>query len=147
MHNAAYYEVVLPKVFRVGVRPDADLQICGGEIRVDRADRRLFNYVIVGDADTYEGLAAPFHEEETVAVAVVEDIGAGDEIVACWKRKANTNQFDGRLVEYARLDAIPAPTPAKGRRSLEAEAEATQGASPARPRPNSPLPAPLSRRC
>lgn len=103
MNRPAYYEIVLPKVFRVGVRPDTNLLIKGQEILVPPANQRVFQYVIVGDADTHEGLAAPYHEEETTSVAAVEQLEPDDDIIAFWKRHANTNQFDGRVIEHARL--------------------------------------------
>lgn len=105
MDQPAYYEAVLPRVFRVGVKPDATLLIDGQEIRVPEQDQKLFEYVIVGNADTHEGLEAPYHEEETTDVAAIERFAADDEIIGFWQRNANTNQFDGRIIEHAELDA------------------------------------------
>ena len=104
MDRPAYYEVVLPRVFRVGIQPEATLLIDGQKIRVPNQDRKLFEYVIVGNADTQEGLQAPYHEEETTDVAAIERFVADDEIIGFWQRNANTNQFDGRIIEHAEFD-------------------------------------------
>jgi hypothetical protein len=109
MEKPAYYEVVLPKVFRVGLKPGDNLRIVGNQVQVAEPNRRRFAYVIVGDADTHPGLQAPFHEEETTQVATVEQLRADQEIIECWKRLANTDQFDNRVLEYAELRGIPPP--------------------------------------
>ena len=105
MNQPAYYEIVYPRVFRIGVQPDAILVIDGQEISVPESDRKLFEYVIVGDADTQEGLQAPYHEEETTDIAAIERLAVDDEIIGFWQRNANSNQFDGRIIEHAQLDA------------------------------------------
>lgn len=65
------------------------------------------NYVIVGNADTHPGLHAPFNEEDTTDVATVEMLNPDQEIIECWKRLANTDQFGNRMVEYAELAEPP----------------------------------------
>lgn len=109
MDRPAYYEVVLPKVFRVGLRPGDNLQIVADQVVVAEQSRRILEYVIVGDADTHSGLEAPFHEEETTQVAAVEQLRADQEVIECWKRLANTNQFDSRVLDYAEPIAVPPP--------------------------------------
>jgi hypothetical protein len=109
MDSPAYYEVVLPKVFRVGIKPGENLRIVAGEVQAAEPSRQFFRYVIVGDGDTHEGLQAPFHEEETTQVAVVEQLQEDQEIIECWRRLANTNQFDNRVLEYAELKAVSPP--------------------------------------
>ena len=105
LDKPAYYEIVLPKVFRVGVRAGANLNIIGNEISVPTNDRKIFEYVIVGNAEDYYGLEAPYHEEDTTSLALIDKLAHDEEIIGCWKRKANTNQFDGRAVEHAELEA------------------------------------------
>jgi hypothetical protein len=105
----AYYEIVLPKVFRVGLQPGHDIQIIGNQVEVSETGRRIFEYVVVGNADSHVGLQAPFNEEETTQVAVIEQLRGDQEIIECWKRLANTNQFDNRSLEYADLANSPPP--------------------------------------
>src|SRR5438067_706792 len=54
-----YYEIVLPKVFRAGLGPGENVRIAANQVQVAGGSRRIFEYVIVGDADTHPGLQAP----------------------------------------------------------------------------------------
>ena len=103
MTKPAYYEVVLPNIFRVGIMIDSTLTIDNQQIVVPQKRRKIFKYVIVGDADTEEGLQAPYHEEETTHVAAIEQLGGKDEIIGFWKRNENSDQFTGRAIEYSKL--------------------------------------------
>jgi hypothetical protein len=110
MDRPGYYEIVLPKVFRVGLMPGENIRIAANhQVEVTDASRRIFEYVIVGDADTHPGLQAPFHEEETTQVAAIEPLRGDQEIIECWKRLANSDQFNNRLLEYADLARVPPP--------------------------------------
>ena len=103
MTEPAYYEVVLPNVFRVGVLSESTLSICKQQIIVPKEYRKLLKYVIVGDADTREGLQAPYHEEETTQVAAIEQLQGGIEIIEFWKENSNSDQFRDKDIEYSRL--------------------------------------------
>lgn len=103
-HSATYYEIVLPKVFRVGVEPGHTLPIDGTRIDMTSNDCRNFEYVIVGDGDTREGLLAPYHEEETLQIAKIDDAPTGLEIIGRWHEKQNTYTFGDRAVEIAVLN-------------------------------------------
>ena len=96
-----YYEVVLPSVFRVGLQPNADMLIDRQIICVAEQDRKIFEYVIVGNADSYEGLRAPFNEENVAERAVIEQLAGNDEIIGFWYRNQNTNLVDSRRIEQA----------------------------------------------
>lgn len=103
MTEPAYYEVVLPNVFRVGVLIESTLSISNQQIVVPEEYRKLLKYVIVGDADTREGLQAPYHEEETTQVAAIEQLDGDSEIIDFWRENSNTDQFRLRDFEYSRL--------------------------------------------
>ena len=104
--QSVYYEVVLPSVFRVGLQPDASLLIDRQVISVAEQDRKIFEYVIVGNADDNEGLQTPFHEEDmTEDSAVIERLAGDDEIIGFWRRNANTNLVDARNIEQAEFDS------------------------------------------
>jgi hypothetical protein len=53
---ATYYEIVLPKVFRIGVAPGQPIPIQGNRLKIKSKECQNFEYVIVGDADTGAGL-------------------------------------------------------------------------------------------
>lgn len=99
----AYYEVVLPRVYRLGVNPGYRLPLVGKRVAVDRAEAKLLKYVVVGDASSPEGLAAPYSEEETLLLAKIDDLPTGMEIIGRWQEKKNTSLFPAMDVELARV--------------------------------------------
>ena len=103
MSQPAYYEVVLPKVFRVGVEPGQTLPFKGTALSVKPEECKHFGYAIVGDADTPEGLVAPYHEEETLHLAKVDAIPVGAEIIGRWHEQQNSHLFQDISVELAEL--------------------------------------------
>ena len=100
----AYYEIVLPNVFRVGCEPGENLGFTSGrEIYLRDGAGKRFEYVVAGDGDTHDGLVAPYHEEETASLAHIEQLAGSEEIISCWHRKANTDQYSNRRPELAEL--------------------------------------------
>lgn len=96
-----YYEIVLPKVFRVGVESNGTLPFKGNVLKPE--DCKNFDYVIVGDAGTHEGLSAPFHEEEKRHLAKVGVIPAGNEIISHWHKNRNSLLYQNIRIELAKL--------------------------------------------
>jgi hypothetical protein len=103
MKQSAYYEVVLPKVFRVGVQPNNTIPFTRRRLSVPDKSRKILPYVIVGDADSDVGLIAPYHEEETLQIAKVDMIPDGLEIIQQWYKHQNTLLFNNIHVELAKL--------------------------------------------
>ncbi len=97
--KATYYEIVLPRVFRVAVEPSRTLPIRGTMLDVKPSDCKRLGYVIVGDADTENGLKAPFHEEETLELAKIDEIPKGTEIIGHWHNMQNRFIYEGMKVE------------------------------------------------
>ncbi|AZO24392.1 MAG: hypothetical protein E5W38_01455 [Mesorhizobium sp.] len=103
--NPAYYEVVGPEIVRVGVRPSAKLLISGSNIEIEKADLKRFEYVILGDTGTLDGLAAPYNEEETKEVAILEKLNARNDFFQFWWTNQNTDQVTGRSFEHREIDS------------------------------------------
>jgi hypothetical protein len=103
--NHAYYEVVGSDIIRVGVNPGAVLQINGAHISVPRAHLKHFDYVVLGDAASLEGLAAPFDEEETLSVTHLEKLDDDVDFFQFWWGHQNTDQVSGRTFEQRILKA------------------------------------------
>lgn len=103
MSEPAYYEIVLPRVLRVGVSPGRTIPFKGMAITIRPEDCKYSGYVIVGNADTQEGLVAPYREEETQSLAKVDEIPPGSEIIARWHEKQNTHLYSDIDVELAEL--------------------------------------------
>ncbi|MCT4609398.1 MAG: hypothetical protein N4A70_09335 [Pelagimonas sp.] len=90
----AHYEIVLPRVFRVGLEKERSLSIKGQMILTAPSACKSFNSVIVGDAATSRGLTAPFREEETKQIGKIDAIPSPGEIVSRWSEKQNSRVFD-----------------------------------------------------
>ena len=106
--DPVFYEPILPKVFRVGVKPKQSIPLNGMMFDLMPEMRKSFNYVIVGDADTLRGLLAPYCEEETDSLGKVDIIPRGMEIIGRWYEKRNSHLFKGMNVELAELKTTPA---------------------------------------
>ena len=102
--NPAYYEIVGAEILRVGVNPFAKLKISAtSEISVAKSDIKRFDYVILGDAGTLDGLAAAYNEEETKQVAHLEKLNGVTDFFKFWWDNQNTDQVTGRSFEAKRL--------------------------------------------
>lgn len=99
----AYYEVVLPRVYRLGVTPGYHLPLHGKRIAIDAAQAKTLKYVVVGDASSPAGLAAPYNEEETLLIAKIDEIPEGSEIIGRWHEKQNSHLYPAMDVEVAQL--------------------------------------------
>ncbi|MBA4613887.1 hypothetical protein H1W37_19690 [Stappia taiwanensis] len=95
----AYYEVTGPEIYRVGVQPGAALTYANGVGTIDEATLKRFEYVVVGDASSVEGLAAPYDEEETKQVVHVENLDDGLDLFEFWQTNQNSDQVSSRRPE------------------------------------------------
>jgi len=93
-----FYEAVLPAVFRVGLQPGAVLTFSGDLAATPTTSLKGFDYVIVGDARTKTGIVAPYDEENTTSICIIERVEDGD-FFTFWRDNANTELFSGRVVE------------------------------------------------
>ncbi len=83
------YEVAHPWIFRVGLQPAAVLSFTGGVAAPDVAALRRFDYAVIGDCTTLDGLQAPLDEEDTAHTFLVQDL-AGSDVFTFWRAHANT---------------------------------------------------------
>ncbi|HEX6957839.1 MAG TPA: hypothetical protein VF194_07630 [Ferrovibrio sp.] len=101
LSEPAYYEIIHSKIVRVGVIPGATFSRTEESIAINDADLKSFSYVVVGDADTANGLKAPYNEEETGDIALIEKIKTSEDIISFWRSNANTDLFSSGVIEYA----------------------------------------------
>jgi hypothetical protein len=94
----AYYEVVGPEIYRVGVMPGVSLAYLGGDVQINAASLKRFSYIVVGDAAELDGLAAPYDEEETQHVMHLETLDRHD-LFEFWRENANSDQMTERSFE------------------------------------------------
>lgn len=97
--DIAYYEVMGPEIYRVGVQPGVALQYAGGRGMVVGGALKRFDYVVVGDASSVEGIAAPYDEEETKEVVHIEKLDAGLDLFDFWQANKNSDQVSNRRPE------------------------------------------------
>jgi hypothetical protein len=93
--QAVYYEACNPYIYRVGLQPNTVAPFENGLLAVPELDRQRFDYMVLGDADTDEGLIAPYDEEETKSLLHIEAC-AGQTFFDFWRAHANTDQVAGR---------------------------------------------------
>lgn len=99
LNHQAYYEVVAPEIYRVGVKPGAALAYASAMVTADPALLRRFDYVVIGDASTLDGLSAPYDEEETREVVHIEKLNAGVDLFDFWQANQNSDQVSDRIPE------------------------------------------------
>jgi hypothetical protein len=64
-NEPAYYEVVGPEIFRIGLNRGAKLPILQRVASLSVEVLKRFQHIVLGDTSCLEGLAAPYNEEET----------------------------------------------------------------------------------
>jgi hypothetical protein len=93
--NPAYYEVVGVEIIRVGVKPKTTLKVLGHDIRVAASDIKRFDYLVLGDASSVAGLAAPYDEEETNQIVHLEKLDNGTDAFQFWLAQPEHRSNDG----------------------------------------------------
>jgi hypothetical protein len=97
-----WYEVVLPRVFRVGMEPGVNLTFSDDFRATVQTGLRQFNSMVIGDATTLSGLAAPMDEEQTPERFKVHDPGGC--LLRFWCDHPNQDHYTGLAVEGQELD-------------------------------------------
>lgn len=97
--DQVWYEIATPFVQRVGIDPGSTLKYTGSRIDFTSVEVKHFDYVVIGDATTVAGLAAPYDEEDTTFLLKVERPLAGSNILDFWFQNSNQDLFTGKIVE------------------------------------------------
>jgi hypothetical protein len=114
--NPAYYEIVNPEVFRVGLFLGAKLAIPRRIAVIKSDDLKRFEYIVLGDASELDGLAAPYDEEDTGQIMHLERLDDSSDLFEFWRANQNSDQMSGRVFEARQLEesqADPATLPKK----------------------------------
>ncbi len=94
-----YYEITHEFIHRVGVNPGTTLPF-DNKGRIDRSSNlKGFDYIVVGDCSSLDGLAAPYDEENTTHVLKIERVNDGRSFVTFWFSNGNTDLFSGKNPE------------------------------------------------
>lgn len=98
-----YYEVSHSSIARIGLLPGRALPFADHQIKPVGDEIKRFDYVVLGDADDPEGIVAPYDEEHTQDLFLIENCSA-ETFFDFWDRHANTDQFGGRPLELHRFE-------------------------------------------
>jgi len=98
MANLPYYEVIGSEIYRIGVQPGIALKYARRAVTTCAGALKRFDYLIVGDASSLDGLAAPYDEEETREVVHIEKLTDCD-LFDFWLAHPNSDQFSSHRPE------------------------------------------------
>lgn len=101
----AYYEIVGPEIFRIGLLPGKNLAIPRGRALPDEKDIKSFEYIVMGDTTDVAGLSAPYDEEDTVQIMHHEKLDHGVDLFDFWLQNANSDQMARVISEKRILDS------------------------------------------
>lgn len=93
-----HYEFCHPAIARVGLQPGRVIPFDGARLHAVGDELKRFDYVILGDADTREGLIAPYDEENTDSTFLIQRCDE-ETFFEFWQRHANSDQVAGTFLE------------------------------------------------
>jgi len=93
-----YYEACHPAIARVGLQPGRVIRFDGTRLFSSEGDLKLFNHVVLGDADTHEGLVSPYDEESTASTFIIEHC-LEESFFDYWLSHQNSDQIDVGSIE------------------------------------------------
>lgn len=98
-NDPEYYEIPHEFIQRVGVNHGATVPF-DPDGRIHRKPTfKNFDYAVVGDCTSLDGLAAPYDEENTSEVLKVERVNGNQSFVTFWFANANTDLYSGNNPE------------------------------------------------
>jgi hypothetical protein len=106
-NKPVWYEVITPFIQRVGLEPGANLGFSSHVLMEAEVPAKRFDYVVIGDARTVDGLAAPFNEEEAGHIVKFEQLHKEPDLLRFWFKHGNTDRYSGMNVEMAQLADDP----------------------------------------
>lgn len=93
---ATYYEVSHTAIFRVGLEPGTVLPFLNRAIDLRNASLKRFEYVVLGNANTRDGLIAPYDEEDTRELFKIENCKPDGDLFGFWQNNANRDHYSNR---------------------------------------------------
>lgn len=103
MIEQAYYEVVGPEIYRVGMMPGCKLRIANDMLNADDARRKNFQHIVLGETNSLNGLGAPYDEEGTSMIMRLQQFKAGETLFDFWQANANSDQMIGGLLDQTKF--------------------------------------------
>lgn len=100
-----YYEICCPFIHRIGLPPDQLLHFSNGGIEGTTIKQKRFEYVVIGDCRSLNGLIAPFDEENTAEIVKLESIPSGSNLAEFWFRHGNTDLYSPKSPELQSFES------------------------------------------
>ncbi len=88
-----FYEITRPFIYRLTCAPNTHWHFDPSSFRGEYANVVHFDYIVIGFADTLEGLGAPFDEENTKHTAKIQRTDAYGNMLDFWFSEANNDHF------------------------------------------------------
>lgn len=101
--EAVYYEVVCPFIQRIGSNIGTAIEIQNKTLIP--TSPKQFDYVVVGDATSLEGLRAPYDEEDTTHIWKIDSASESREIIRHWITNPNSDLYNRLPIELASFGA------------------------------------------
>ncbi len=99
-----FYEVARPFIYRLCLEPGMTWKFNKANMRGDYSQLKHFDYIVIGFANTLDGLAAPFDEENTTFVAKIQRTEPYKNMLEFWFAEANTEQFSRIQTDFMVFD-------------------------------------------
>jgi hypothetical protein len=106
MGEPVYFQVVNQFIYRVGLHPNQFLPFNGQIITPNKDALKRFEYIVIGDGRTREGLIAPYDEENTPHILKIQAVDNGSNILNFWFDEGNQDLFTNRQVEVQSFQSI-----------------------------------------
>jgi hypothetical protein len=94
--NVTSYESAHPWIYRVGLEPGANYEFVGNKAVRGQSWLKRFEYIVIGDCTTLEGLAAPYDEEITKETFEIESLG-GRTVFEFWDQHRKQQRWTGKV--------------------------------------------------
>ena len=99
-----YYGIVKYFIYRIGIEPDTKLFFNKEHIETQNLQLKRFDYIILGDASTLEGLEAPYDEENTQQVFKIEKVDKEKNILEFWFNHSNQDHFSCKNIDFQKFE-------------------------------------------
>jgi len=98
-HNeTVFYEICMPFIYRIGATPDSLLTFDNKTIS-KQENLKQIDYQVIGLATKFDGLEAPYDEENTDYIFKVEKLNEKTNILNFWFENINSDQFSAKKIE------------------------------------------------
>ena len=102
--EALWFEVATPFIQRVATQPTTTLRFSAQRIDFASVDTKRFEYVVIGNATSVDGLAAPYDEEDTTFILKIERPESDSNILDFWFDHSNRDLYKGKVIEVQSFD-------------------------------------------